>query len=615
MSWLSRFITGAAALAASFIPGIGQFLSLGLRMFALNQAKSLIPRLTKWTQLARENITDTKVRVPLIYGRAKVGVRIIDVRENTSGYLWMVGALCAGSRSDDGISGVHELYLDEELAVNSGGSVVGRFDGKLTKDTTRTGSSTQTVLTALNTDFPTSWPASARGRGVAYVALKLKPDKDTWSSIPDITAIVDGREVYDPRDETWKYSNNPALCIRDYLLDTVHGPGLDESELIDSDFEDEADYCDDLVSVPDGEGGSTTQKRFTCDGVLDTARHWYENLADMESSCLGHVVPRGNGKIGFYIRKVKAPTSFKLNEDNIVGDWNFEKAKSKDVANLVRATFIDPDREWQPFVSQFPELDAANPYLTADNDFESTMDIDLPFTTDFYRAAQIAQVMLNESRQDLACALTAKEEAQQLVIGDVVPVSHSTPGWDEKPMWVAGLHISPAGLVRPILSEYDAAAYSLDTLSDKDTTPDTNLPDPYTVAAPTGLTLLSDETTALTSGTGGPVPRIKVTWTNSTHPWLDYTEVFARKQGDSDWDPIARVDSRDPELVYVMDVSAGETWEVGIRAVNTLGVKSTLVTDTVVIPNPTEPPHVNDPPDAPTSVELTVTRGKLEVVA
>ena len=126
--------------------------------------------------------------------------------------------------------------------------------------------------------------------------------------------------------------------------------------------------------------------------------------------------------------------------------------------------------------------------------------------------------------------------------------------------------------------------------------------------------MLSDGTTAILSGTGGPVPRIKVTWTAPDDPFIDYVEVLARKNGESDWEVNIKVDRADNQLAWILDVSAGDTWQVGVRATNTLKKQSSLVTDTVVIPDPSEQPHVNDPPDAPSVVVLTATIDDIEVL-
>lgn len=605
-----KTIIGIAAIAASFIPGIGTLAAAALRVGGLMLTRTARTRGGSARQEGiQRNVASHVAPLPVVYGKAKIGIRPVDVRVDTSSEnnkdLYLVAAICHGSRDGSDINDINKIWMNEKLAVDEG-AIQAHFSGKLTV-TEHLGSTSQNVDSTLNTKFATAWPSTSKGRGVAYIVAKMIWDKDVYpQGIPNITLEVEGNKVYDHRDTTWKYSDNNALCIRDYLLSGIYGAKLNAAEIDESSFDAMANFCDEAVSIPDGEGGSTTQKRFTCNGWIDTSRPVQENIQELLSSCRAQLIYQG-GIFRLHIPRAVSAEAFELNPSNIIGDWEWDVGGIAVAANIVRAHFIDPDKNYQPNSAQWPEPGASNAYLTADNSFESPRDIELPYTNNIYMAEQIAQVALNESRQDISCILTATEEALELETGSVVKVNHATPGWTDKLFWVEAMFLLQDGNVKLALREYDSSAYSYSTCSDASSLPDTNLPDPLTVAAPTSLTLLSDATTALTGGAGEIVPRIKVTWTRSTHAYLDYEEVFARKSGAAEYQTIARIDERDTKEVYVAEVSAGETWQIGVQAVNTLGVRSSLVTDTVVVPDPTEIPHVNDPPAAPGSVTLTAT--------
>ncbi|MCP6756604.1 hypothetical protein NL533_33770, partial [Klebsiella pneumoniae] len=83
--------------------------------------------------------------------------------------------------------------------------------------------------------------------------------------IPNVSAVVNGKKVYDPRDGTTEWSNNAALCIRDYLTSS-YGFNCSSDEINDTYFSSAANHCDESVTLTTG--GS--QNRFTCDGVVDT---------------------------------------------------------------------------------------------------------------------------------------------------------------------------------------------------------------------------------------------------------------------------------------------------------------------------------------------------------
>jgi len=623
MGRTARTIIAGASIAAAFVfPGLGTVFGQSINSILKIGGLLLMPSARmkgKTSEGAKFSVTSTSRGLPIVYGTARFAPGFADVRTDESSTddkdLWVVLPVCHGGRrtgASGGINAVTKVWFDNELAVD-GGSVQAAFTGYLDYYV-HLGTDDQTVDAAINAVFGTEWPATSKGRQVAYIVMRLTYDLDIYpNDLPNIVVEVEGNQVYDTRDTSWKFSTNPALCIRDYMISGVFGGNIAEGDIDDDWFEDAANYCDELVTVPDGAGGSTTQKRFECNGALDPNSTPEENLESLKTSCRGEIIFQA-GKYRLWIPQSATAEAFKLNESNIIGDVEFASGGIDYAANIVRATFLDANQQYRPNQVQFPEPGAANSYLTADNNFESPRDMELPFTTDEYTAQQICQVGLNESRQDITCVLTATEEALKLEVGTVVKVTLATPGWSEKQFWVIGLFIGIEDVVRIALREYDATAYSYATMSDKRAAPDTNLPSPYTVAAPSGLTLLSDATTKLVGGAGETVPRVKVTWTRSAHTFLDYEEVFARISGGSDYESKGRVDERDTKEIYIAPVSAGQTWQVAVQAVNNIGVRSTLTADTVVIPDPTEIPHVNPAPDAPTLLVLTAAITELLVV-
>ena len=68
--------------------------------------------------------------------------------------------------------------------------------------------------------------------------------------IPTITADVRGRTLYDPRDGQTRYSNNPALVIRDYLSNAIYGRGIASSAIDDTSIAAAANACDIRITAP-----------------------------------------------------------------------------------------------------------------------------------------------------------------------------------------------------------------------------------------------------------------------------------------------------------------------------------------------------------------------------
>jgi len=108
------------------------------------------------------------------------------------------------------------------------------------------GSSAQTAdanLVAENV----GWTVDHRLQGRAYIYTKLQYYADRWpTGIPKITAEVKGKKVYDPRDLSTAWSDNAALCIRDYLISAV-GLNARDSEIDETSFIAAANVCDEWV--------------------------------------------------------------------------------------------------------------------------------------------------------------------------------------------------------------------------------------------------------------------------------------------------------------------------------------------------------------------------------
>ena len=70
------------------------------------------------------------------------------------------------------------------------------------------------------------------------------------TGVPNLSALVRGASVYDPRTGTTGWTNNAALIAAHYLCDTDYGMSAVYADEIDeADLEDAADVCDERVSL------------------------------------------------------------------------------------------------------------------------------------------------------------------------------------------------------------------------------------------------------------------------------------------------------------------------------------------------------------------------------
>jgi len=543
------------------------------------------------------NVASNVAAVPVVYGRTKVGVEIMDARLDTASEndedLYLVCALAVGSEDGTGIEGVDQVLLDERPAINSA-----VFENELrTLEVTSTftvdgsdrleyglhaGSDTQTVDAGLAAAFSSVYNANSAGRGIAYLTLLLKFAPEIYTGIPRVTAVVKGQKVYDPRGTPgWAWSDNPALCVLDYLTSQRYGAALlyserdggSRSEIDEQSFIDAANYCDELVSVPGG-----TQKRFTCNGRVDTDAPVVRNLQRLMTSCRGELIYQG-GKVRLHIRQPTTPETIEITDDTILGDIEYWRGGVEAANTAVVAQFVDSANGWQPQNAVWPEPGQSNAFLANDAGFENPLELALPFTDDFHMAQQIGMVGLRESREDKGIGLKLKEVALQYQVGDVVRVTHARAGFDQAEFWVRQMILENDDSVRVVLQEYDVAAYSLDSLNTRDTLTSSSLPDPTTVEVPTNVAFLADSTTALETESGQFQPRGSLTWTRSPHPFLTHYEVQAKLTSEavSAYRSVAADPLKADTQVFILGLADGVAVDVRIRAVNKIGVSSPWV--------------------------------------
>ena len=131
---------------------------------------------------------------------------------------------------------------------------------------------------------------------VAYATAvyALNRDDYQYSGVPDAKFIVEGLKVASIISSSGalslstakKYSNNPALCLLDYLLDPLYGRGLPLQYIDLASFKYAADVCDKLVlsAVPkEGEywsakGGNRDINLYECNLTLSPARSIRDNV-------------------------------------------------------------------------------------------------------------------------------------------------------------------------------------------------------------------------------------------------------------------------------------------------------------------------------------------------
>lgn len=566
---------------------IGAFvLSFAVSYLSAKKAQSAAKKMANDMAGTLVNKESAVEPIPVIYGERKIGgTRVFVATKDVRGgdpneYLYLVLALCEGEVEDITDITIDDLSLDsvEGSTKYSGNYLITKYYGSDSQTADPT-------LVAANV----GWTSNHRLQGIAYIAIRLLWDKNKFSSIPEITCKVKGVKVYDPRTSTTAWSNNPALCIRDYLTNERYGKGLDPSVIDDVAFSQAATDCDNFTA--EVYSGGATQKIFVCNAIIDTGATVFRNLEQMLLGCRGFI-PYSQGKYSLLIDK-SSSSVFAFDTDTILSGISIRGENKDEKYNKVNCKFVNPDGNWQEDAAFWPDAGSLEEttFLSEDNGVTLSLDLDLPTITDYYSARDIARVVLLRSRNALRVQFQATSEALQLSVSDVVTVTHPTPGFESKPFQVEQIVMNYDGTVSIGLLEYDSTIYTYDPSSEQRSYPDTVLPDPLFVAPPSAITVL--ETTYL-GDDGTVIPEIQVTWTPTIDAFIQYYEIQYKPSASSYWISLVS-----PDAFYVTSFAeVGLSYDIRVRAVNTIGTQSEWTNNTYTVVGDTSAPS------APTGVSI-----------
>lgn len=249
LGWVAGWIaTGAYYLATEY----GAQLLLGAMVLRSRSEAKKAARQANERALAALAAQDRTqmVRTPIgtrktVYGQARISGPITFLHVTDSNrYLHIVITL-----TDHEVEAIDDVYFDNErLQIDPAGNVGGKYAGYAVVakglGSTAGDAALHSTLTA---NVGTKWTADHKQTGCAKVYVRLAWNRDIYSGIPNISAVVRGKKIYDPRTATTYYSNNAALCIRDYLLNTETGLGATSAELDDAALIAAANICDEAI--------------------------------------------------------------------------------------------------------------------------------------------------------------------------------------------------------------------------------------------------------------------------------------------------------------------------------------------------------------------------------
>jgi hypothetical protein len=432
----------------------------------------------------------------------------------------------------------------------------------------------------------TSMTTNHRLRSIAYIYGFFSYDQDVFANgLPNISCLIQGKKVYDPRSETTAYSNNAALCIRDYISNSTYGLGASDAEIDDASFIAAANICDETVVInPENAPvvGINYEKRYTINGVIDTSKQPRQILNDMLTSC-GGTIYYSNGKWHLKVGAYVTPTTTITNDD-LRGSIKIQTRNSgSDQFNAVKGIFVSPDNNWQP--TDYPQVTSST-FESEDGGDRKYLDLTLPYTTSVSTSQRLAKQVLYRNREQIVVTLPCKLTAFQYEVGDTVQVTNERFGWTNKVFEVVSWNFAFEGEelgVDLVLKETSSNIYAWDETVDETsfTFNNTSLPNAFDVNAP-GISV-SDELRVLNE----EAVSVLIVDVTSAETFTNRFEVEARKNGDTEFVNLGQASGNRFELLNVAD---GFIYEVRARSINTFGVRSTFTTAEHQVVGKTLPP-------------------------
>ena len=631
-------VGSAMAAAGAFAIGWGAaFTAFAIGAGLSLVSRALAPKLDVGSQIGGRSVTTREAAHSrkIVYGRARIGGNIVYLESTGTDnkYLWLVIAV-AGHEID-----AYESVWFNDKKIWDGGSYVGSWGsyvdiGFYKGDQTTADNSSQRGSASLVSNS-SKWTDNHKLLDTAYMVVKLTYDADQFAQgLPNISTVIRGKKVLDPVSITAgsfvvgkKYqisavgntnftaigasantvgveftatgvgsgtgtallidwSDNPALCVYDYLRDTKYGLGETVANILTASITTAKGICDEPVDLAD----DTTQARYTINGVLDTGSSIKNNIEQMLGSMIGRLVYSG-GQFEIHAGKYVAP-AFTVDESVAVGEITVQTKQSRRSAyNGVKGVFLSEDDNY--ILADYP-AQLSTSYATADGD-PIYLDMALPFTTNNIRAQRIAKLALFRSRQQESITIPCNLSALRFKVGENINVTNTRLGYSNKIFEVVGysMAFSSDGQIVVNVDAIETASSIWDwSTTDEEVFlggGEVDLYDGTVAVAPTSINVTSD---SFLSDDGTFNSQFNVAWTNADDAFTDHYVVEWKLASASDY--FSQTTKSTP--FSIVNLVNNASYNVRVKAVNEIGVSSAYLSATETSAIDTTAPS------APTSV-------------
>lgn len=315
------------------------------------------------------------------------------------------------------------------------------------------------IIGALTANCP-EWAGDGKGSspwvgGCTYVYLKIEYNTQLFPNEPEIRFTVNGKNnIWDPRTQTYGYTNNWALVAADIITDPIFGLGdnkVNQLNLIAA-----ANICDEQVQLAAIPGAD--ESRYTCNYHYDTSV--------APGDALQAIMPgagAGYSQIGgeYYLwPAVWQGSSFSFDGSHLTAPFQWSSYRSvPDRINRVNGTYIAPTYPYNvagnlydqngfyngeaqnnfPFAFQptsFPQFAVdklhgypSDEWLTADGGTEHPYELTLSSVLSITQAQRLAKIVLMRNRFEGTAVLEMNLSSYVMQPKDVFEFTFAPLNW------------------------------------------------------------------------------------------------------------------------------------------------------------------------------------------
>jgi hypothetical protein len=492
-------------------------------------------------------------------------------------------------------------------------------------------------LITLTAALTHKWTADSVLRGYCYTVVRLDLNQAEFQSgIPPIEVLLRGKKLYDLRDGTTVWSQNTTLAVYDYL--TGENCSIPAADLPAADYIAAANACAPITGctytqsswnvtvtktahgfvvgntvemqfltgtavggtftitaatadtfsyiayiwngtgyLADSRttsGNATIAGRYTINGTVSSDQDQKKTLDNLAQCMAGTIVgTTWSLSAGVYTGPVMA-----LDESDIVGQLAVTSGVSDaDLANGITGQFISSENSY--VATDFaPYQDAV--YLAADGR-ELWLNVEFPFTDQKQRVHNLCAIVVEDMRNGFTIKAAFSYKAYAIKCGRRVSFTSSFLGQTAKVYRVIDKRYGLDQAIELTLKEDDATIWDLSPAVSIDATPNTNLSNPWSVAAPSlGVTF---------PGWQSP-ERVTLGWIDTTNVRVVHYQAEYFGSRDATWKVLPLVAGTPPVSHLNIDNLQPDTYIFRVKAINSLGVSSpysaTQTAEVQVLPVP-----------------------------